>query len=101
MNGSQESPAQPTQSRRRLTEDEKLDVIRKAWGYVEVVQATLIQGWKVWLVKNYSGRILDEIYWNGNGLPGNPTATKKIEYTGHTRDKAIQRAYAKMKGKKR
>ena len=88
-------------SSRNLSVDEKLEALRKAWGYAEVSQAVQVaSGWRIWLVKNYTGRPIDET--NGPGLPGNPTATRKIEYASIDRDRALRTAYRlTFKGEKR
>lgn len=76
----------------RLTPEDKLKALKKAWGYVEVVQATIqVSGWKIWLVKNYSGKPIAQI--DGQGLPGNPKAKRKIEFSGNTARDAANRAY--------
>lgn len=79
--------------------EEKLVMLRKAWGHVELVQAQVAQsGWIVWVVKNYSGKFLDTDYRiNGEGLPGNPKATTRFEYMGHTDRMAISRALESLK----
>ena len=75
-----------------MTTDQKLDALRKAWGYVEVSQATVVvSGWKIWLAKNYKGRAIRKM--SGRGLPGNPRATVKIEYAGSSPKQAINNAY--------
>ncbi len=75
-----------------MTSEEKLEALRKAWGCVEVSEATVcISGWKVWLVKNYTGKPIFKM--NGQKLPGNPEATRKIEFSGPNLAKAIDRAY--------
>ena len=75
-----------------MTTEEKLKALHKAWGYVEVSQATiLISGWRVWLVKNYKGKPVAEM--NGKGLPGNPKATRRIEFSGFSKNLTVGRAY--------
>ena len=79
-----------------MTQDEKLKALRKAWGYVEVSQATVkVSCWRVWLVKNYRGKPLSEM--NGQGLPGNPKATRRVEYSGFSLNNVIGRAYHSIK----
>ena len=75
-----------------MTPDQKLQELRRAWGYAEVSQIVLpLSRWRVWLVKNYAGKPIHAM--NGNGLPGNPTATRKIEYTSVDRSRALTTAY--------
>ena len=82
-----------------MTTEDKLIALRKGWGYIEVSQATVrISGWRVWLVKNYKGKPLSEM--NGRGLPGNPKATRRIEFSGNSRNATIGRAYSSMMQKK-
>lgn len=77
-----------------LTDKEKLEALRKWWGYVEVVPATIRGlGWKIWIVKNYAGKLLDKM--DEKGLPGNPKATRIIERSGHSETNAITNAYAR------
>lgn len=81
-----------------LTDKEKLEALRKAWGYVEIVPATLrASGWKVWIVKNYAGKLIERM--NGQRLPGNPKATRIIEFSGYTETGAITNAYLRGRGK--
>lgn len=76
-----------------MTTKEKLKALGKAWGYVEVSQATIrISGWHVWLVKNYKGKPIPEM--KGHGLPGNPKAVKRIEFSGANVKSTIGRAYS-------
>jgi hypothetical protein len=80
-----------------MTTEEKLEALRKAWGYVEVTQATLkASGWKVWVVRNYTGPHL-----SGSavceGLPGNPKAKRRYDYTAIVQKDVINRAYEQMK----
>lgn len=75
-----------------MTKAEKLKTLRNEWGYVEVSQATIkISGWRVWLVKNYRGKPLSEM--DAQGLPGNPKATRRVEYSGFSLNNVIGRAY--------
>ena len=75
-----------------MTSQEKLKALQKAWGHAEISQATIkISGWRVWLVKNYQGRPIPEM--DDKGLPGNPGATRKIEFSGFNRNETIGRAY--------
>jgi hypothetical protein len=81
-----------------MTFDEKLKILRKVWGYVEISQVTVrISGWRVWLVKNYRGKPISEM--DGSTLPGNPKATKKIEFSGNSAKAAVDRAYRSTKNK--
>lgn len=76
-----------------MTQEKKLKALQEVWGYVEVSQVTLkMSGWSVWLVKNYEGRPISEIA--GHGLPGNPKATKRIEFSGANVKSTIGRAYS-------
>jgi len=80
----------------RLTREEKLREIEKAWGYAEVTRVLyLATGERRYCVRNYSGSIIDQM-WALRGLPGNPTATKKIEITGPTEEEAVTTAYWRM-----
>ena len=75
-----------------MTTEEKLKALQKMWGYAEVSQARIsVSGWRVWLVKNYRGKPISEMY--GEGLPGNPKATRRIEFSGSNRNATIGRAY--------
>jgi hypothetical protein len=75
-----------------LTHEQKLKALEKAWGYLDIRQVTVVaSGWKVWLVKNYSGSPADAK--KGQPLPGNPKAKKKLEYTGITLKNVVHRAY--------
>ena len=76
----------------RMTPDQKLEELGKAWGYAEVSEIVLpLSHWRVWLVKNYAGKPIHAM--NGNGLPGNPTATRKIEYASVDKSRALTTAY--------
>ena len=78
-----------------MTLDEKLDALEKAWGYVEVSRVTIvISGWHTWLVKNYKGKPISKM--GDKGLPSNPNATTKIEYSGGDRNRVINNAYRSM-----
>jgi hypothetical protein len=64
----------------------------KTWGYIEISQVTVrISGWRVWLVKNYRGKPIMKM--EGKGLPGNPKAKKKIEYSESSLKTAVGRAF--------
>jgi hypothetical protein len=75
-----------------LNQEKKLKALKKAWSYVDVTQATrTVSGWKVWLVKNYSGKPIGEM--SGQGLPGNPKAKCKIEFSGYDLAAVLNRAH--------
>lgn len=77
-----------------LTSEEKLRLLREAWGYVEVVVVRYkLSGERRYLAKNYSGQLLDGLRPRGTALPGNPHTTQKREVTGYTPDQALTRAY--------
>jgi hypothetical protein len=83
-----------------LTQEQKLKILEEAWGYLEVTQATvMVSGWKIWLVKNYSGRPIGQM--NGKGLPGNPKAKEKLEFSGYNVGQAVNRAYVSTRSKKK
>lgn len=85
-----------TPKRVRLTREEKLREIEKAWGYAEVTRVLyLATGERRYCVRNYSGSLIDQM-WALRGLPGNPKATKKIEITGPTEEGAVTTAYWRM-----
>lgn len=88
--------------KKKLSHHEKVELLRKEWGYVEVVQTTLPQsGWKVWICRNYTGKFLDRTYCiNGQGLPGNPGATSRIEYQGYDERQAITGAWNGLRKRK-
>ncbi len=75
-----------------MNNKEKLSALKKAWGYLQISQVTLtVSAWRMWLIKNYAGKPIAKM--NGTGLPGNPKATRKLEYTGYNARQAINRAY--------
>jgi hypothetical protein len=83
-----------------MTIEEKLEALRKAWGYVEVVQATLkASGWKVWVVRNYTGPHLSGST-ACNSLPENPTAKCRYDHASIERTRAIARAYKGLNKKR-
>ena len=83
----------------KLTLEERLRQLEKAWGYVEVNRVTLVvTGEQRYCVRNYSGSIVDEMS-TVRGLPGNPNAARKIEITGRTEREAVQVAYRIMKNR--
>jgi len=83
----------------RLTHEERLRQLEKAWGYVEVNRVTLVvTGERRYCARNYSGSLIDEMS-TLRGLPGNPTATRKIEITGRTEREAVQAAHRIMRNR--
>lgn len=84
-------------ARNVVTLEEKLIALRKAWGYVEVSASTIISSWRIWLVKNYSGKSISDM--DGQSLPGHPRAREKIEHSGSSMSSAIGTAYYSMMNK--
>ena len=79
----------------RLTARDKLRFLSREWGYAEITRVIMaLSGDRKYLVKNYRGRLPDN--WNiGDPLPGNPRATKMIEVTSYSEQRALHAAYWK------
>ena len=76
--------------------DEKLDILKRKWGYVEIVPVTmLLTRERRFLVKNYKGE-LPNGWKEGDPLPGDLSCPKTIERSGFTRELAVNAAYAKV-----
>jgi hypothetical protein len=79
----------------RLTSEDKLRFLSREWGYAEITKVILaLSGDQKFLVKNYRGKLPAD--WNtGDPLPGNPRATRMIEVTAYSEQRALHAAYWK------